>query len=191
MACITSVSLTIHLNGQKSPSFKGNRGLKQGDPLSPLLFVFSIEYLSRLLHRNSMHKGFKFHPNYNKLRLNHLMFTNDLILFCKADTVSLKLTMNALQCFHSTSGYKANMAKSQVVFEGCSEHLKVQCLEVTGFQEGKLPLKYLGVPVTASKLSKLDYSMLVDKILTKVKIWSSRNISFTDRTVSLIQLYLG
>ncbi|KAJ8421553.1 hypothetical protein Cgig2_004598 [Carnegiea gigantea] len=58
-----------------------------------------------------------------------------------------------------------------------------------GFQEGKLPLKYLGVPVIASKLSKLDCSMLVDKILAKVKIWSSRNISFADRTV-LINIVL-
>jgi len=125
MACIASVSFTIHLNGQKSPYFKGARGLKQGDPLSPLLFVLLLEYLLRLLHRSSVHKRFKFHLNGNKLRLNHLMFADDLILFCKAETVSLKLMMDALQCFNSTSGLKADMAKSQIVFGGRSEHLKV------------------------------------------------------------------
>jgi len=73
------------------------------------------------------------------------MLADDLILFCKADTLTLKLMMNALKCFHNTSGLKANMPKSQVILGGCSEQLKTQCLEITGFKEGKLPLEYLGV----------------------------------------------
>jgi len=81
--------------------------------------------------------------------------------------------MNTLKEFHECAGLKANLAKSQVVFGGCSQELQKQCLEITELQESAFPMKYLGVPITAGRLSKTECRDLVNKILAKVQIWAN------------------
>ena len=162
MACITSFHFTIALNGQQGDFFPGKRGLKQGDPLSPLLFVLSMEYLSRLFKKTSSLPGFEFHPYCKKLGLTHLMFADDLIIFCKAKPHSLRLMMEAFNTFTSCTGLKANLDKSQIVFGGNCQFVHQECLNLTGFGEGHLPLRYLGMPITASRLSKMECKTLVD-----------------------------
>ncbi|KAJ8439686.1 LOW QUALITY PROTEIN: hypothetical protein Cgig2_010183 [Carnegiea gigantea] len=75
----------------------------------------------------------------------------------------------------------ANPSKSQMVLGGCNATLQEQCQQVTGFKESSFPLKYLGVPITASKLSKLECRALVDKIVVKGHMWATRNLSFAGR----------
>lgn len=62
MACLHSVSYIMQMNGQQGKEFIGGRGLKQGDPLSSVLFVLSMEYLTRMLKLASLQPGFSFHP---------------------------------------------------------------------------------------------------------------------------------
>ncbi|KAJ8419236.1 hypothetical protein Cgig2_013533 [Carnegiea gigantea] len=83
--------------------------------------------------------------------------------------------------FHACSGLKANTSKSQVIFGGCSRALQDECLKITKFQEGSFPLHYLGVPITASKLNKSECRVLAEKIMGKVRLWSSRSLSFAGR----------
>ncbi|KAJ8421921.1 hypothetical protein Cgig2_025976 [Carnegiea gigantea] len=75
------------------------------------------------------------------------------------------------------------MEKSQVVLGGCNPALQDKCLQITGFKESTFPLKYLGVPITASRLTKIECDALVQKILAKIHIWSTRNFSFAGRAM--------
>ena len=77
----------------------GGRGLRQGDPLSSLLFVLVMEYLSRLYHEASNSPGFKFHPQCKKNKLVHLMFTDDLLVFSAADPKTVQYIVKALENF--------------------------------------------------------------------------------------------
>ncbi|XP_074316286.1 uncharacterized protein LOC141652637 [Silene latifolia] len=81
MNCVITTSYSIVLNGQSHGFFPGKRGLRQGDPLSPLLFTLCMEYLSRLLQVACEYQGFKYHPLCKCLKLSHLMFADDLLLF--------------------------------------------------------------------------------------------------------------
>ena len=83
--------------------------------------------------------------------------------------------------FTGCIGLKANLDKSQIVFGGECIALQKEWLEVTGFAEGKLPFKYLGMPITASKLTKVECRLLVKKILARIISWTTRHISYTGR----------
>ncbi|CAM8944506.1 unnamed protein product [Rhodiola kirilowii] len=79
--CVQSTSYSIMINGEMTDFFEGKRGVRQGDPLSPFLFTIAMEYLFRMLQRLSKVEGFYFHPKCHRIKLSHIMFTDDLILF--------------------------------------------------------------------------------------------------------------
>jgi len=134
LACVTSITFSIHLSGQDSERFEGGKELRQGDRLPPLLLVISMEYLFRLLKVASSQEGFIYHPHCKPTGLTRLMFADDLLLFCKADPTSLQYLMNALTSISETVGLRANLQKSQMVLGGCSSNLQQQCLQITGAQ---------------------------------------------------------
>ena len=107
-----------------SQAFTRGRGLRQGDPLSPLLFVLSMEYFSRLMQKAYTHSTFKFHPGCKQLAITHWMFADDLIIFCKADPKSTQQIKDTLAIFLETAGLKANMQKSQMVLGGVHSNCK-------------------------------------------------------------------
>jgi len=191
MTCISSVSYRINVNGQQGNAFEEGRGLKQGDPLSPLLFVLSMEYFTRLMKIAGNHPQFFYLPNCKQIKLNHLMFADDVILFCKAHPPTLHIIMNTLQNFQQLAGLQANQAKPHLVCGGCDPLLQKKCLDITGYQEGALPMRYLGVPITGSKLSKMECRSLVEKIMGKIKLWFTRNLSFAGRAQLLSPVIFG
>ena len=84
------------------------------------------------------------------------MFADDLLLFYKADPPLLRLVMLVLRLFYMCAGLQANLQKSQMVLGGVSTTLHDLCLQETGLTSSQHPLKYLGVPITASHLIKLN-----------------------------------
>jgi len=67
------------------------------------------------------------------------------------------------------------------VLGGCNTNLQQQCLQITRLQNSSFPLTYLGVPITASRLTKIECASLVEKIIARVHLWAARNISFAGR----------
>ncbi|XP_062075236.1 uncharacterized protein LOC133779270 [Humulus lupulus] len=121
MICLKGTSYSILMNDRLQGSFIGRKGLRQGDPISPLLFVLVMEYLTRLLVQASYRKDFRFHPNCKKLKLVSLCFADDLVLFCKGSSSSVQIIKECFTSFSLASGLTANMAKSQVYFGGLTE----------------------------------------------------------------------
>ena len=103
-------------------------GLRQGDPLSPLLFVLTMEYLSRALKIASVKPFFKYHLRCKKHDLIHLMFADDLMLFSAIDVRFVKCIMDAFSEFSATTGLTADYKKSTIVLRGCNQQTKAEIL---------------------------------------------------------------
>ncbi|XP_074289017.1 uncharacterized protein LOC141614161 [Silene latifolia] len=183
MEYITSASYSLVLNGEQFGHFPGKKGLRQGDPLSPLLFTIAMEYLTRILHFTTDVLDFKFHSLCGKLRLQHLMFADDLLMFSKGDLSSVRVLLRSFVAFSAASGLYMNQQKSNIYFNGVHQHKKAQILSISGCQEGQLPFKYLGVPITAGKLGKRECQALVEKIVEKIRAVGARKCSYAGRLV--------
>lgn len=116
LKCITSASFSILINGEKKGHFKASRGLRQGDPLSPYLFLLIAEGLSHLIskaNRDSRLSGLRC---INGPTISHLLFADDSLIFCKADERELMSMKNLLKEYELASGESINLSKSAILF---------------------------------------------------------------------------
>ena len=79
--CLTTASFSVVVNGATGGFFKSTRSLRQGDPLSPYLFVLAMECLSRLLLSRYEDGNIRYHPRTEHLKISHLMFADDVMIF--------------------------------------------------------------------------------------------------------------
>jgi reverse transcriptase-like protein len=162
--CVETASFSLSLNGGYSESFRGRRGVKQGDPLSPLLFVISMEYLSRLVSLAFQQKKLDYHTKCRATRIQCLLFADDLLMFCKANQKSLQGVKAVLSDFGAVSGLSINPAKSQAYFSRMEQSTIDSLLGILQVQRGILPVSYLGLPISGTSWTTLTCQKLVDKL---------------------------
>jgi len=115
--CITSPSFSILINGSPFGLFNPARGLRQGDPLSPFLFILGTEVFSRLLQRQfspGSLTGIKMARNCSPI--THLLFTDDLLIFAKATSSEASTIKNCFDLYCCWFGQAINSAKSSILF---------------------------------------------------------------------------
>ncbi|XP_049375433.1 uncharacterized protein LOC125840506 [Solanum verrucosum] len=115
-----------------------------------------MEYLSRTLQTMSGLPDFRFHPMCKKLQLTHLIFVDDIMIFCKGNVASVSRLMEALAHFNVATGLEANLDKSSIFLAGVDEDTKRKILTRTRFSVGIFPIKYLGLPLSPKKWTKTD-----------------------------------
>jgi hypothetical protein len=180
--CVTSPRFSVCINGSLVGYFEGKKGLRQGDPLSPYLFVLAMEVLSKILAATTGPSlGFKYHPNCLKMKLTHICFADDLLIFSEASQYSIGVIKAALAEFEELFGLKANPSKSYVFCSGISDRLKQLLLQDLQMHEGKFPVRYLGVPLISTRLTAADCEQLLDRITSRISSLLSRNLSYAGR----------
>lgn len=178
---VSTVSYRLCINGDHSNLMVAKRGIRQGDPISPFLFVLVMEYMSRLLHRMQLNPNFNHHSRCEKLAITHLTFVDDSLLFTRGDKGFIDLMLQIMNAFYNSTGLFINPTKCNVYFGTVEEEIKQDILESTGFNEGQMPFRYLGVPITCKKLYVNHYLPLIDKILGRINHWSAKLLSIAGR----------
>ena len=117
MACVSSVTYAIRLNGQPYGMITPTRGLQQGDPLSPYLFLICAEGLSALLHKASLKNDLRGVAALTRgPQISHLFFADDSLIFCKATEKEGAEVQRTLQVYEASSGQQLNRNKTALFF---------------------------------------------------------------------------
>ncbi|GJV92055.1 putative RNA-directed DNA polymerase, eukaryota, reverse transcriptase zinc-binding domain protein [Tanacetum coccineum] len=182
MTCVTTASFSICINGDIHGFFKGKRGLRQGDPLSPYLFTLVMEVLTLIIKRRvRLSDSFRYHNRCEDLQLVNVCFADDLFIFTRGDVDSARLIMEALGEFQKCSGLVPSIPKSKVYFCNVRNQIKTEILGIMPFTQGELPVKYLGVPLISSRLLNRDCKILVEKVANKIGDWKNKSLSYAGR----------
>nr|GFB81339.1 RNA-directed DNA polymerase, eukaryota, reverse transcriptase zinc-binding domain protein [Tanacetum cinerariifolium] len=177
MTCVSSAAFTISVNGERFGYFKGGRGLRQGDPISLYLFTLVMEVFSLIMSRNVQSSpDFKYHVRCKELKLTHLSFADDLLVLCHGDLKSISMLKKALNEFSKVSGLLPNINKSIMFFGNVDKQAQRAILDELPFVVGKLPVKYLGVPLITKKIG-----ILMDKVKNVVLDWKNKSLSYAGR----------
>lgn len=193
--CISSAHFSVGINGKLHGFFQSSRGLRQGDPLSPYLFVLVMEGLGGLLGMASSEPTFRFHWRCKQNKITHLSFADDVMIFCNADIRSVQLIREALASFSRISGLTINRCKSSVFLSGVEMGLRTEIINCLGFNSGTLPVKYLGVPLISTRLTHQHCMPLIERITSRIKNWTTTSLTYAGRlqliksTLFSIQVY--
>ncbi|XP_074314092.1 uncharacterized protein LOC141649297 [Silene latifolia] len=137
--------------------------------------------LSRHLRRIHLLHQVSYHPKCVKLKLNHLIFADDLMIFVRGDTPSVVAAANCLDSFASISGLYANPAKTSIYYGGVHDEMKRQIKVLTGYTEDAFPFRYLGITMNPGRLSSSMFNTMVDKIQGSIHHWSGNLLSYAGK----------
>jgi hypothetical protein len=182
------VRFSLLINGSPFDFFSSSRGLRQGDPLSPRLFVFVMEALSRMISaavRGGLLEGFKI----GDTDFSHLLFADDTLIFCSAHSSELRNLRSLFLLFEAVSSLKVNLAKSNLIPVGHVDQAE-RLADILGCGFATLPAKYLGPPLGASYKFTHIWDGVVEKIEHRLASWKRLYLSKGGR-VTLIKSTLA
>ncbi|XP_058774459.1 uncharacterized protein LOC131648725 [Vicia villosa] len=187
MMCVTSVHYSVLVNSEAIGPIEPGRGLRQGDPLSPYLFILIFEGLSSLIN-NSVASG-----NIHGIQIcrgapivSHLLFADDCFLFCRANLTEVSHLMNLLDIYAVAAGQEINLSKSEVFF---SRNLSVPAQQdlanIMGVRHVLGTGKYLGLPSMIGRSKRSIFSFIKDRIWKRINSWKGRSLSRAGKEVMI------
>ena len=185
MSCITTVSFSVLINGAASPFFHAERGLRQGCPLSPLLFLLVAEGLSRALNEAKRLGRFSGVCIGEQLAITHLLFVDDVLIFYSGYRRDTRVLKEILDLFTKATGMDINFEKSTRIAHLLRPEEELELVENFPFISSGLDvgLKYLGFSLKANLYLKKDWSWLIGKVEKRLQVWSYRWLSRAGRLV--------
>ncbi|GKV34367.1 hypothetical protein SLEP1_g42744 [Rubroshorea leprosula] len=189
--CLQSSMISILINGSPTKQFLVSKSLRQGDPLSPFLFLILAEGLNGLVSsaiEKELYKGVLIGDG--EVMVTHLQFADDTIFFGEALEDNIGVIKCIMRTFELASGLKINYGKSQIVGveaeEGWIEKMAYKlCCKV-----GEFPMKYLGILIGGNHRKLAMWQPLVDSFKRKLASWKGRHLSLAGR-VTLINSVLS
>ncbi|KAK9067117.1 hypothetical protein SSX86_014442 [Deinandra increscens subsp. villosa] len=178
--------VSVLINGSPTLEFQCSRGLRQGDPLSPFLFVIAMEALSCILRKAEsagLFSGVSL-PN-NGPSISHLLFADDVLFIGNWSASSLLNINRILRCFFLSSGLKINLSKSCIYNIGRNEAEVNYVANSLGCSLGTFPFNYLGIPIGGNMNTAKNWKPVFDKFKSRLSRWKSNSLSIGGRLTLL------
>jgi hypothetical protein len=174
--------VSVLANGEESSTFKTGKGLRQGDPLSPLLFNLVVDVLTRMLVRaieSRLIGGLL--TQFRRGGVTVLQYADDNVLFSSCDRICLRNLRCVLILFEVVSSMRINFHKSEVIPMNIDDVEAHGIAHVLNWPIGSLPFRYLGVPLHFDKLKREDLQPILDKLIKRIAGWRGRLLAYSSR----------
>ena len=189
--CLKSASVSVLVNGSPTAEFIPHRGLRQDDPLAPLLFNIVALGLTGLMRQAISEKLFsEFLVGKDSVPVSILQYVDDTVFFGEPTMQNVKVIKTILRRFELVSGLKINFAKSYFGAVGKSDQWSREGAEFLNCRIFSLPLTYLDIPIGANPRRDELWDPVIRKCERKLARWKQRHLSFGGR-VTLIQSTLS
>ncbi|KAL9668951.1 hypothetical protein QQ045_006492 [Rhodiola kirilowii] len=193
MACVKTVSYKIKINGSISERIIPSRGLRQGDPISPYLFIICQEWLSLRLvieQERSNLKGVTIGRDVPPI--NHLLFADDCLLFLKADFHNLSVLKKVLEVYGRASGQQVNAQKSEICPGKNIDPIMQRLLgEYMEMKVADIHKKYLGLPLVVGRSKSEVFRWIEDNMVSKIQDWKALLLSAAGKEALIKSCYLS
>lgn len=166
-ALLSMASSRILLNGQQGPPIKHLRGVRQGDSLSPMLFIIAMDVLHRMLAKASR-DGMLRPMQLQEIKFQCSLYADDVTLFIRTSVQEARAVKEILRVFGEASGLTTNLAKCSItpIFGG--EAVLLEIVAILGCQVQEFPIRYLGLQLSTKKLPKAHVHSIVEAVARKV-----------------------
>jgi hypothetical protein len=182
----SSTFFSILVNGVPSRPFSPSRGIRQGDPLSPFLFIIMAEGLSRSIHaalENNRLAGLPLHDI--SPPISHSQFVDDTLLMGSPIVREANSIQEILQTFSDASGLECNKDKSQIFFFNTPPQVQRHISDILGFKRSSLPSKYLGIPLIDNALRNSSWELLLSSFSKRLSSWTFRALNLPSHLILL------
>ena len=185
--CVRTTTTSVLVNGCPTEEFPIERGLRQGDPLSPFLFLLAAEgfnVLMKALIDAGLFSGYSVGRD-NAISLSHLQFADDTLIVGEKSWLNVHSMRAILLIFEQVSGLKVNFHKSMLTGVNVTASWLHEAAIVLNCRVGVLPFVYLGLPIGGDP-RRLDFwKPILNNIISRLSNWKSKSLSFGGRLVLL------
>jgi mannosylglycoprotein endo-beta-mannosidase len=179
---LSTARTRVVVNGSPGEPFAHGRGLRQGDPISPLLFIIVMNVVSAMF-RAAEDSGLLSNLQMFGIRHRVSLYADDVVVFAKPSMEELQVVYGIIACFGKASGLVVNLQKSTAIPIRCTPQIVEEIAPVLACPIGKFPCRYLGLPLSLTKLRRCDVQPLVDKLAKQLPFWKARLLTREGRVV--------
>jgi hypothetical protein len=184
--CVCSGNMSVVVNGSPTEEINIRKGLKQGDPLAPFLFLLVAEGLGAIMRQAvELNRFVPFKVGRGELPISHLQYADDTVFIGKALVENLWVMKAALRGFELVSGLKVNFWKSCLVGVNVDPDFLGMASRFLNCRIGRIPFIYLGLPVGANPRSLATWQPMIDVLKNRLNSWGNKYVSFGGRIVLL------